>query len=143
MKSKESKIAYTLNFNFIPIIKLGFKTALLNKLMGLPPLFDKVSFHVLKHNKPLEIEGMRLTTNDIVELIKIGGGETLRREPTPTSVQNTFSAYHLMDHPVLKKCTNFIIFDEREPPMLLYSMKELHHKSSIWLIKSIMKHKFI
>lgn len=134
---------YTLNTEFIPSFKRCFKAALINKLLGLPPLFDKMSFHILKHNKPIEIEGIRLTSNDFVELIRSGGGEILRREPTPSSVQNTFSAYHASEHAELKKCTNFIIFDENNPPQLLYSMKELYHKSSRWLIESILKHKFI
>lgn len=142
MEECNHKTTYSLNFSYVPTFKACFKKTLVNKLLGLPPLFDKMSFHVLKH-KPLKIEGMCLTTNDLVEIIKAGGGEVLRREPTPTSVQNTFSAYHLMEHPDLKKCTNFIIFDEHDPPVLLYSMKELYHKSSKWLVQSVLKHKFI
>lgn len=143
MKSANYGTVYTLNFDFIPSFKPCFKEALVKRFLGCPSLFDKMSFHVLKHNKPIEIEGLSLTTNDLVGLIKAGGGEVLRREPTPSSVQSNFSAYHLLDHPTLKRCTNFVIFDEREPPMLLYSMKELHHKSSRWLIESILRYKFM
>lgn len=133
-----------MNFAFIPSLKRCFKAALLSRFLGHPPLFDKISFHILEHNRPLEIEGLYLKTSDLVELVRSGGGEVLRREPTPTtSVQRTYSAYHLLEHPVLKNCTNFIIFDEREPPALLYSMKELHHKSSKWLIETILRYKFI
>lgn len=142
MEESNHKTTFTLNFSYIPTFKPCFKVALINKLLGLPPLFDKISFHVLKH-KSIKIEGICFTTNDLVEIIKAGGGDVLRREQTPTSVQSTFSAYHLIEHPNLKMCTNFIIFDENNPPMLLYNMKELCHKSSRWLIESVLKHKFV
>lgn len=143
MEASDYTTAWTLNFDFIPTFKPCFKAALINKFLGLPPLFDKMNFHILKHNRPIEIEGMCLTVNDLVELVKSGGGEVLKREPTPTSVQNNSSAYHIREHCQLKKCTNLIIFDEREPPLLLYSMNELYHKSSVWLIESILKYGFI
>lgn len=142
MMSSSQNVAYTLNFDFVPSFKRCFKVALLNRFLGQPPLFDKMSFHILKHYKPIIIDGLKLTTNDLVELIKAGGGAVLKREPTPSSVQSNFSAFHLMDHPELKMCTNFVIFDERDTPKLLYSMKELHHKSSRWLIESILRYKF-
>lgn len=137
------KPQYTLNFGYIPSFKPCFKAALINKFLGRPPLFDKMCFHILKHNKAIEIDGIRFTTNDLMDLVKIGGGEILRREPTLNSVQNTFYAYHVMEHDQLKNCRNIIIFDERAPPMLLYTTKELNHKSSRWLIESIIKHTFI
>lgn len=143
MISSSQNIRPTLNFDFIPTFKPCFKAALFNRFLGQPPLFDKMSFHIMKHTKAIVIEELKLTTNDLVELIKIGGGAVLKREPTPSSVQSTISAFHLIDHPELKMCTNFIIYDERSKPMLLYCMKELHHKSSRWLIESILRYKFV
>lgn len=143
MESFNQNDAYSLYFHYIPTFKPCFKMALLKRLLGHPPLFDKMIFHVLRHNKPLKIEGAALTTGDFIKLIEAGGGEVVKREPTPSSATSCLSAFHLLQHPDLRNCMNYIIFDDREPPQLLYNMKELHHKSSRWLVESIIRYRFV
>lgn len=143
MDLETTQTLYTLNFDFVPSFRPCFKLSLLNRLQSNPPLFDMINFNILKHKMLIEIEGMSLDSDDLKTLIEAGGGKILKREPTPNSVHSKCSAYHLQNHSNLKTCTNLIIFDEREPPQLMYKMTELQHRSSRWLVETIINYKFV
>lgn len=133
---------YPVHLNLIASSKPGFLAALQNRLLKRPDLFHGINFHITGHKKPVVIHGVSVKQQDLIKLVTCGGGNILKRAPTPGTVENKNAiAYHLKDTKY-KECKYFIIYDHRNPPQLLYNMKELLHKTSEWLLNSILEFKF-
>lgn len=89
------------------------------------------------------IQGTTFTRQDLITLVTAGGGTILKREPTVGTVESANAiAYHLKGTKYVE-CRYYVIYDHRDPPVLLYNMKELLHKSSEWLVNCILEFKFI
>lgn len=117
--------------------------ALQNRLLKNPELFSGINFHITGHKTPIAIQGATLKRQDLITLVTVGGGTILKREPTVGTVDSTNAiAYHLKGTRY-RECRYYIIYDHREPPVLLYNMKELLHKPSEWLINCILEFQFM
>lgn len=129
-----------ISFKYIPQeFKEACDASLLNNLKKLPKLFDGMTFYISDHNTPCEIYKMKVTKQDLVNLIKAGGGKILYRAPALRTVEGIkFYPYHIERTSDLGMCSNYIIYLESNPPQLLYKMKELRHKSSRWLVDCIL-----
>lgn len=129
--------------NLIPTSKPCFLEALKNRLLKNPELFSGINFHITGHKNPIEIHGAVFKKYDLITLISVGGGTILKREPTVRTIESNNSvAYHLRGTQY-SECRHYIIYDHKNPPVLMYSMKELIHRSSEWLINCILEFKFI
>nr|CAH7746299.1 unnamed protein product [Callosobruchus chinensis] len=121
-----------------PILNLGIQRATLNKFLRLPRLFDGMSFYIEGHNKPVNIENMKIDKGLLKELINHGSGTVLRRAPTPRTCEDRVNyPFHANKNKDNFRCCHYIIFDENNPPKLKYQMPEIKHKSSKWLINCI------
>lgn len=141
MKTQEVKNS----FNYFPERFqdiLGKST--LNNLRKKPRLFDGMNFYIVDHQKPIRIFGIQLSKSDLMKLIAAGDGKNLHRAPALRTVEDGFFyPYHINRNSDLTVCSNYIIYDEEKPPKLKYNMKELRHKSSRWLIESILSFEII
>lgn len=127
--------------NLVPDIHPCYLLALKNALLKNPPLFNGLKFYVLKTKKPYTVEGLFLQKENVVELIKSGGGEILKREPTPLSVKviDCLPFHSQLSEP--GECHHFIIYNEDEPKELMYNMKELQHRPFKWLMACVFSFK--
>lgn len=135
----------TLAFSFLEKkLQETYEKSIFNNLQKFPRLFDGMNFHILDHNKPYKIYNMEFKKQDLVKLIEVGGGKQLHRAPALRTVEGTFFyPFHIDRNSDLTTCTNYIIYQENQPPQLLYNMKELRHKSSKWLIDCILNFSII
>ncbi|KAJ8934136.1 hypothetical protein NQ314_013595 [Rhamnusium bicolor] len=127
-----------LNYTFISNKQLnkGIGKAIINSLLKLPKLFDGMFFFVYGHIRPVEIHGMKCTKELIYSLISAGGGKVLHRAPTLTSCEKgTNFPYHSNIN--ASRCCHYIIYEEKNPPILQYQMAEIKHKSSNWLLDCV------
>lgn len=96
-------------------------------------------FFVVDYKESHVINGMEFNKKDLTRLIDEGDGTVLRREPAlRIAGYVTKYPYHLKNCLTLKRCSYYIIYMEKYKPELCYNMIELRHKSSEWLINSIL-----
>lgn len=122
-------------YNFIRLTSLnnGIRKATLNKLLRLPKLFDGMNFFITGHTTAAIIYEMKVSKDSLVAIITSGGGKVLHRAPTTSICEEKVNfPYHASKSNA--KCCNYIIFQEERPPVLMYQMPELKHRSSKWLI---------
>ncbi|KRT79921.1 hypothetical protein AMK59_6781, partial [Oryctes borbonicus] len=120
------------------------RNSIQNRLQRKPRLFSDINFHIIDHDKRTKVHRMSLTKAGITLLIQAGGGKIVTRSPALRTVENqNYQPYHTRNSEKLKKCCNYIIYNEEKQPTLMYNMKELQHRSSKWLINCILEFRII
>ncbi|XP_011144760.1 BRCA1-associated RING domain protein 1 isoform X1 [Harpegnathos saltator] len=121
------------------------RNARLNAECQKPRLFNNCFFHfALQANKEYRIDGLRLTKNDLVKLVKEGEGTVLIREPKPEDLNDASQMipFHTADdssHP-LHRCTHYVIYiPGKGEPLIKYMMPHIKSLPLIWLIECIEK----
>lgn len=122
------------------LLNKGIQRAMMSALLKLPKLFDGVHFYIEDHTKFVEVYHLKVDKEYLTRLIRAGGGRVLNRAPAPRVTSATTCPFFASKSSMVYHCCNFIIFNENNPPGLLYGMKELKHKSSKWLIDCIVKY---
>lgn len=128
------KYTYILNCD----LNSGLQKAMMNSCLKLPKLFDGIRFYVHGHKTKISVGLLKITKADLFKLIAEGGGKTLPRAPTPTTCRDFANfPYHSNKESQVSKCCHYIIYEDDDPPLPLYQMPDLKHKSSKWLIDCI------
>lgn len=122
------------------LLNKGIQRAMMSALLKLPKLFDGVNFYIEDHTKFVEVYHLQVDKECLKMLIRSGGGRVLNRAPTPTVSSAKSHPFFASKSSEVYHCCNFIIFNNNNPPGLMYRMKELKHKSSKWLIDCIVKY---
>lgn len=129
------------------------KNCLIHVFFKAPKLFDGLNMFVgaltetEKRKYSAQIGSTTLKYNDIVTLIREGGGRLLTREPNETSVASAANVrcrpWHARNSgPGYDQCCYYIICDDK-PRELMYNMSELRHVTVNWLIQCIWNYKII
>ncbi|XP_057662041.1 BRCA1-associated RING domain protein 1-like isoform X2 [Diorhabda carinulata] len=117
----------------IPLLNTGIQKSLMNNLLRLPKLFDGISFYITNHTTHVLIYDIKVKKHNLQNVIAAGDGILLHRAPTPTTCEIKINfPFHASK--TNAKCCNYIIYEEQKPPLLMYNMAELKHKSSKWLL---------
>lgn len=110
-----------------------------------PRLFNNCSFYfVLNSITTVCVGDAHLTKDDLIKLVKEGGGMVLTREPDPEDVKNVsrrlpFHTASNLSHP-LHMCTHYIIYvPGKNEPAIKYKMPHIKSLPLIWLIECVEK----
>ncbi|ERL85092.1 hypothetical protein D910_00865 [Dendroctonus ponderosae] len=118
----------------------GVQKAMMSAILKLPKLFDGVNFHIEDHNKRVNVYNLELDKEHIIRLIKAGGGNVLHRPPTASTCEVVHPFFSILGSSTFQ-CCNFIIYEEKHAPDLMYNMMELKHRSSKWLIDCVINYR--
>lgn len=128
------------NYTYINNLELnrGIQRAMTNSFLKMPQLFDGIRFYIHGHKARVTVKNIKMTRQELASLITEGGGKILPRAPTPSTCE-AFSnfPYHSNNERSTCRCCHYIIYEEHDPPSLLYQMPDLKHRSSSWLVDCI------
>uniref|UniRef100_A0A6P7GZG2 BRCA1-associated RING domain protein 1-like n=1 Tax=Diabrotica virgifera virgifera TaxID=50390 RepID=A0A6P7GZG2_DIAVI len=120
----------------LPLLNIGIQKSIMNDMLKLPKLFDGISFYITGHVDMVNMNGCNVQKDNLATIIKAGGGQILQRAPTPSTCEKkVYFPFHAAKSNA--KCCNYIVYEESNPPVLMYHMPELKHKSSKWLIDCV------
>ncbi|XP_017769178.1 PREDICTED: BRCA1-associated RING domain protein 1-like [Nicrophorus vespilloides] len=136
---------FPLNLNFPEELSAPLKDCIMNKLYRKPRLFDGMKFHVINSLKKVSRHNFVLNRCQICEMIEAGGGKLLVRPPAERTVDSADVQYpyHAKGSKKLKSCLNYIVYDARNAPLLLYRMSELRHVPADWIVDCTLAFKII
>lgn len=107
-------------------------------------MFSHCNFYI-SVGTDCKVDDITLTAKQLEELITIGGGKILKREPTVQSVTSSHRCYpwHASRDTSVSECVHYIVYDPEPDPELLYRMKDLKHVPYHWLYESILRYQLV
>ncbi|XP_051154458.1 BRCA1-associated RING domain protein 1-like [Leptopilina boulardi] len=118
------------------------RRARINAELQKPKLFNNCSFYfALNSNDEYQVEEMKLSKKNLVQLCLEGGGCSLSREPNPEGITDQRIPFHVGDenHP-LHNCSHYIIYSPgKDEPRVKYNMPHIKTLPLVWFIECIEK----
>ena len=102
-------------------------------LLQNPPLFSGLQFYFSG-----EIRYPLPNKTTLVQLVKLGGGQILSREPKPDKIaDSTGHPFHLPKDSALNACSVFVVFDDSVLEASKLVTSRLSHVQASWILNSI------